>query len=83
MHLVSGKSGEPLHLGISPWFGSAAIVIGGPIAVLSILQCRKVLRSLKPMEIPAGYRAGVDMFGNVAVALLGIMLTVFLSIGEP
>ena len=35
------------------------------------------------MEIPAGYRVGVDMFGNVAVALLGIMLTVFLSIGEP
>lgn len=83
MHLVSGKSGEPLHLGISPWFGSAAIVIGGLIAVLSILQCRKVLRSLKPVEIPAGYRVGVDMFGNVAVALLGIMLTVFLSIAEP
>lgn len=82
MHLVSGKAGEPLHRGISFWLGIAFIVVGALIAALSTLQYRKVLKTLKPVEIPAGYRVGVGILGNVAVALLGLLLTVFLFIGE-
>jgi putative membrane protein len=82
LHLVSGKAGEPLHRGVSFWVGITFILVGALIAALSTLQYRKVLKTLKPIEIPQGYRVGVGIFGNLAVALLGIALTVYLFFGE-
>lgn len=82
MHLVSGKTGEPLHRGVSFWVGIAFILVGALLAVLSTLQYRKVLKTLKPIEIPKGYRIGVGIFGNLVVALLGFALTVYLFFGE-
>lgn len=83
MHLVTGESGAPLKRGISFWIGIAFILAGALLAMLSTLQYRKFLRALKPIEIPAGYRVGVGILGNLFVALLGTALTVYLSLGEP
>lgn len=82
MRLVSGKPAEPLQWGLSFWLGLAFIFIGSLIAVLSTLQYRKVLKTLKPIEIPQGYRVGVGIFGNLSVALLGIGLMVYLFFSE-
>jgi putative membrane protein len=82
MHLVLAGAGEPLKRGISFWVGIAFILAGALIAILSTLQYRKVLKTLKPVEIPEGYRVGVGVFGNVLVALLGIALTVYLFLGQ-
>ncbi|MGZ8247929.1 MAG: YidH family protein [Methylomagnum sp.] len=82
MRLVSGKTGEPPHWGISFWLGLAFIFIGALIAMLSTLQYRKVLKTLKPVEIPTGYRVGVGVFGNLMVALLGMALIAYLFLGE-
>jgi putative membrane protein len=82
MHLVMGHAGAPLRRGESFWLGIAFIVIGALIALLSTLQYRKLLETLKPVEIPEGYRVGVGIFGNLVVALLGLALTIYLFIGE-
>lgn len=82
MRLVSGKTDAPPHWGISFWLGLAFIFIGALIAVLSTLQYRKVLKTLKPVEIPTGYRVSVGIMGNVMVALLGMALIAYLFLGE-
>src|SRR5690554_3679390 len=64
-HLVFSSPGEPLEKGISFWLGIAFVLCGVVIAMLSALQYRKVLKTLKPVEIPHGYRAGLGMLANL------------------
>ena len=41
----------------------------------------KVLAGLKPVEIPEGYRVNLGVFTNLAVAVLGVALIVYLFQG--
>jgi putative membrane protein len=82
VHLVFSKPGEPMEKGISFWLGLAFVVFGVIIAILSTIQYCKVLKTLKPIEIPHGYRVGVGVLANLVVFLLGMMLVVYLFYGE-
>jgi putative membrane protein len=46
-----------------------------------VLQYRNVLASFKPAEIPNGYRVNLGVYTNIAVAVLGIVLTLYLVRG--
>src|SRR5512144_2078213 len=46
----------PMQRGISFWTGLAFVALGVFVAVFSVLQYRQLLRTLKPVEIPEGYR---------------------------
>lgn len=81
-HLVYSRPGEPLEKGISFWLGIAFVLCGVVIAILSTLQYRKVLKTLKPAEIPRGYRAGLGMLANLVVVMLGMTLIAYLFVGE-
>ncbi|HZM47521.1 MAG TPA: DUF202 domain-containing protein [Burkholderiales bacterium] len=70
-----------LERNYSFWIGLAFILLGAVFAIVSILQYRKVLRTLKPIEIPEGYAIHQSVFANVAVAFLGIGLLVYLFQG--
>jgi len=61
--------------------GIAFILLASYIALASILQHRRVLRTLKPIEIPTGYIAGLGMVTNGIVAALGILLSIYLFRG--
>ena len=65
----------------SLWIGIAFIVMGAAVSMVSVLQYRDVLASLKPVEIPNGYRANLGVWTNIAVAMLGIVLTLYLVRG--
>lgn len=67
----------PLQRGISFWTGIAFVLLGAGTAVYSTVQYRKVIRSLKPVEIPDGYRTDPGVISNLIVAILGIILTVY------
>jgi putative membrane protein len=67
----------PLQRGISFWTGIAFVLLGAVVAVYSTVQYRKVIRTLKPIEIPDGYRTDPGIFSNLIVALLGIVLTIY------
>ncbi len=67
----------PLQRGISFWTGLAFVLLGVFVAVFSTVQYRKVLRTLKPVEIPEGYRTDFGVVSNLFVAVLGIVLTVY------
>jgi putative membrane protein len=61
--------------------GIAFILLASYIALASLLQHRRVLRTLQPVEIPAGYNARLGMITNGIVGVLGIFLSIYLSRG--
>ncbi|TAJ78768.1 MAG: DUF202 domain-containing protein [Gallionellaceae bacterium] len=71
------KHDMPLQRGLSFWIGLAFVLLGAVVAAYSTLQYRKVLRTLKPVEIPDGYRTDPGIISNLFVAVLGIVLTVY------
>lgn len=71
----------PLQRGISFWTGLAFVLLGAWVAAYSTVQYRRVLKTLKPIEIPEGYRVSPGIITNLAVALLGIVLTVYFFMG--
>ncbi len=59
--------------------GIAFIVLASYIAFSSIHQHYRVLRTLKPIEIPLDYNVRISVYTNGIVGLLGILLIVYLS----
>jgi len=79
--ILMPQQGLPMQRGISFWMGLAFVVLGAAVAAYSTLQFGKVLKTLKPIEIPEGYRVSPGVVTNLAVALLGIALTVYFFLG--
>lgn len=79
MHLLQGTHAGR---GVSFWVGIAFVALGAYSAASATLQYRKVLRTLKPVEIPEGYSVNGGVMTNLLVALLGIALTVYLFISQ-
>jgi len=80
VHMLSLQKDESLQRGLSFWIGLAFIVLGALTSAAAIAQYRTVLRTLKPVEIPEGYRATLGVLANAAVAALGVALTVYLFV---
>jgi putative membrane protein len=55
VHIFMPKESAALPRSLSLWTGSGLIVTGATVAVISVVQYRAVLRTLKPVEIPEGY----------------------------
>jgi putative membrane protein len=66
---------------VSFWIGIGFVALGAWAAVMSLLQYRVALASLRPAEIPPGYRTSVGVWLNALVAALGVALIVYLTIG--
>src|SRR5207245_3771153 len=77
-NMLSARQGEVLQRGVSFWIGIAFIALGSIVSTISIAQYRKVLRTLKPIEIPEGYGVNWSVFLNLAVAVLGAALIAYL-----
>lgn len=60
------------------WIGVAFISLALTGMALSIVQFRRVLRSLKPVEIPDGYCVWCGVGTNLSVIVLGIALLGYL-----
>ena len=83
VHMLSPQKGEALQRSASFWIGLAFIVLGALAAAAAVAQYRTVVRTLKPIEIPEGYRVNLGVFTNLAVAVLGVALTVYLFVHGP
>lgn len=62
--------------GPSFWIGVALIALGSLAVTLAVVQYRRVLATLKPVEIPDGYMAGLASWSSLAVGAIGIALIV-------
>ena len=71
---------DPGHAGrdLSFWIGIAFIALALVVIGFSIVQFRRVLKTLKPIEIPARYSTWSGIAMNLSVVVLGIALLVYL-----
>lgn len=83
VHMLSAGNAAPPPRGLSFWIGIAFIGLGALASCTAVAQYRTVLRTLKPVEIPPGYRIHLGVLVNLAVAVLGIALTVYLAFHWP
>jgi putative membrane protein len=63
------------------WIGIGFVALGAWAALVSLRQYRVALASLRPSEIPPGYRTSVGVWLNALVAALGVALIAYLAIG--
>lgn len=63
------------------FLGVSFILIASFMAIYSVWQHRRVLRTLRSEEIPVGYNVSVGMAVNGIVGLLGIVLSVYMFRG--
>ena len=70
----------PSHAGrdLSFWIGIAFIALALIVIGFSIVQFRRVLRTLKPVEIPQRYCTWSGIAMNVSVVVLGMALMGYL-----
>lgn len=81
LHIVMQRGTAPLYRDTSFWVGIIFILVGAIIAGLGVHQHLHILKSLRPVEIPRGYALYFGAFTNVAVAILGLILSIYLVVG--
>ena len=81
LHMLAPQTPQHLERGISFWVGLGFILLGSLMAVLAVIQYRRVLRTLKPVEIPDGYWVNMAALSTLLLAVLGIVLSTYLTMG--
>lgn len=81
LHELAQHSNGPIQRSLSFWIGIAFIALGMLACGSANAQYRRVLQTLKPVEIPSGYRTGAGVYANLAVILLGVLLIAYLFHG--
>jgi putative membrane protein len=81
VHMFLADADEPVARGASFWIGQGFILLGAVCAALSVLQFRKVVRTLKAGEVPYGQRMQPGVVVNLLVALAGAVLCAYLFTG--
>ena len=79
-HMLLARPGEQMPRGGSFWVGLAFIGLGVCAAFGSVYQYRRMLRTLRPVEIPPGYAVHFGTLLALAVGLLGLGLVVDLGL---
>jgi len=60
--------------------GTTLILLATIIAIISVIQHKRVLTTLKPSEIPFGYILNLGMITNGVIGVLGLFLSIYLFI---
>lgn len=61
--------------------GVSFILLASFLAIYSIVQHKRILRTIKPVETPGGYNIYIGMVANGIIGGLGILLSVYLFRG--
>jgi putative membrane protein len=59
--------------------GVALVVVGALLCLLSTRQLRRLVQTLKPSEIPAGYSTVLSTGTGLAFGVLGVVLAAYLA----
>ncbi|MBU4260359.1 MAG: DUF202 domain-containing protein [Proteobacteria bacterium] len=61
--------------------GIAFVLLASFVAIYSVFQHTRVLKTLNPAEIPPGYNRHIGIITNAVLGLLGLILTAYLIRG--
>jgi putative membrane protein len=81
LQVMEREEVELLQRHFSFFVGESFVLLAVFIAIHSIWQYRKVVRTLRPAEIPPGYNLYFGMIVNGTIGFLGLVLTVYLAKG--
>lgn len=80
LEMMAPKLQGGLEKEVSFYIGVAFVLLGAVMALIAIHQYRKVLTTLKPIEIPEHYWTRTGVWVNAVIAFLGLALIVYLFI---
>jgi putative membrane protein len=83
LRYIAHTPGTPVASAVdraSFWIGIGFVAIGAFAAVMSIAQYRVALASLRPAEIPPGYKTSVGIWLNGLIAVMGAALIAYLAL---
>ena len=83
VHLLMPTEAKIVERDVSFWGGVAFILLAAVVSILSAVQYRRVLRTLKPVEVPEGYWVNVGAFTNLILAAFGVAITLYFFRGLP
>lgn len=75
--LLVGDAGA----GSAFWIGLSFVLLGVLLSGLSILQYRRSVVALRPVEIPPGYWVNLSVYASALLGVLGIALALYLIAG--
>jgi len=62
------------------WIGVAFVLLGVLLSVLSIVQYRRSVATLRPVEIPPDYWVNLSVYPSGLIGLLGVALVLYLIV---
>ena len=77
--LLLGEEGA--RPGFASWIALSFILLGVVLSFLSILQYRRSVAALRPIEIPPGYWVNLSAYANGVIGVLGVLLAGYLAFG--
>jgi len=81
LEIVGKEEIKVFQRDISFSVGVTFMLLSAFMAVYSAFQHKRVLQTLRPIEIPVGYNVNASMMVNVIVAFLGVVLSLYLFRG--
>ena len=75
--LVPGGAARP---NFAFWIGLGFVLLGVLLSGLSILQYRRSVATLRPVEIPPGYWVNLSVYASSAIGFLGILLGAYIAL---
>jgi putative membrane protein len=81
VHMFMSLEGRALQRDASFWVGVAFILLGAIVGIVAAVQYGRVLRTLKPVEIPEGYWVNIGVYTNLVLAVFGVAITIYFFFG--
>lgn len=78
LEMMAPKVQGGLEKEFSFYIGIAFVLLGAVMSALSIIQYKRVLTTLKPVEVPVGYWTHTSVFANAVITILGLALILYL-----
>ena len=72
---------QPRGPGYAFWIGLAFVLLGVLLSALSIVQYRRSIATLRPVEIPPRYWVNLSVYASAILGVLGVALALYISVG--
>jgi len=81
LQITGREESKIFHRHISFIVGESFILLASFMAIYSIVQHKRILRTIKTVEVPAGYDLLPGMIANGIIGALGMILSAYLFWG--
>ncbi len=81
LQLVGREEIKVFQRHISFFVGVSFVLLAAFLAIYSIWQHKRILKTLRPAEIPSGYNLYIGIIVNGIIGALGIALSLYLARG--